>query len=394
MSMTPFRSAAALLIAAGTFARAQPSHSAAAILESTIKALAPLHTVRYTVQTIPSPQIRGFMKGQTVVTGAVGLPFRYRARFQQEGAGEVTLAVSDGEKVRISAKGELSEYPTRAMEDRASADALPTLFVFDPDLYRKARAGGTAQYAGQDDSGGEHCTVLAVSTLLADEVGSDTRYIWISARTGLPRSVQEYRIFHGTTLLTSRWMISDIEANPETPPDVFRDHPAAADSKASEGKAEPAKPAEKTSPAGMQMPELETRDADYKPVSLAGITKGKVTLLTLWAPWCGPCIGEFSAFQAALDRHPGQFQVVALGVQDSRLNIVNYIGKHPEFKFVFLTDPHLEDRNSAISQFFPGKGIPRNVWIDPRGRIVEYHNGGYEVKEIGEKADRWVDLLK
>jgi hypothetical protein len=119
MSMTPFR-------------------SAAGILESTIKALAPLYTVRYTVQTVPSPQIRGFTKGQTVITGAVGLPFRYRARFQQEGAGEMTLAVSDGEKVRISAKGELSEYPTRAMEDRASADALPTLPVFDPDQYRKA----------------------------------------------------------------------------------------------------------------------------------------------------------------------------------------------------------------------------------------------------------------
>ena len=144
-------------------------------------------------------------------------------------------------------------------------------------------------------------------------------------------------------------MISDIEANPETPPDVFRYHPVAADSKASEGKAEPAKP------------------SDYKPVSLAGITKGKATLLTLWAPWCGPCIGEFAAFQAALDRHPGQFQIVALGVQDSRLNIVNYI---------------------------PGEGIPRNVWIDPQGRIVEYHNGGYEAKEISEKVDRWVDLLR
>ncbi len=79
--MTPFRSSAALLIAAGTFAGAQPSHTATAILESTIKTLAPLHTVRYTVRTVPSPQIRGFTKGQTVITGAVG-----------------------GEKVRISAK--------------------------------------------------------------------------------------------------------------------------------------------------------------------------------------------------------------------------------------------------------------------------------------------------
>ncbi len=394
MSMTPFHSAAALLIAAGMFLRAQPSHSSAEILESTIKALASLQTVRYTVETVPSPQVHDFTKGQTVVTGAVGLPFRYRARFQQEGEGQVTLAVSDGEKVRISDKGELYEYPTRAMEDRASADALPTLFVFDSDVYRKALAGGTAQYAGQDDAGGERCTVLAVTTLLADGVGSDTRYIWISASTGLPRSVQEYRIFHGMTLVTNRWMISGVEGNPETLPETFRYHPVAADSKGSEGKVAPAKPAGTESPAGLQIPELEARDLDYKSVSLAGIAKGKMTLLTLWAPWCGPCIGEFPAFQAALDRHPGQLQIVALGVQDSRLNIMNYVARHPEYKFVFLTDPHLEDRNSAISRFFPGEGIPRNVWIDAQGKIVEYHNGGYEAKEISETVDRWVGQKK
>jgi len=394
MHITPFRSAAVILVGSATYLWPQPAPSPTVILESTIKALASLHSVRYTVETVPSPQIRGFLRGRTVITGAVGLPFRYRARFTQEGAGQVTLAVSDGEKVRISDKGELYEYPTRVMEDRASADALPTLTVFDPDLYQKALAGGTARYAGQDDAGGERCTVLALTTLLADGVGSDTRYIWISAGTGLPRSVQEYRIFHGQTLVTSRWMISDIQGNPETSSETFRYRPVAADSTASEVKAEPAKPAVSGSPEGMQIPELEARDMDSKLVSLAAIAKGKMTLLTLWAPWCGPCIGEFPAFQSALDRHPGQLQIVALGVQDSRLNIRNFIARHPEYKFVFLTDPHLEDRDSAISRFFPGEGIPRNVWIDAQGKIVEYHNGGYDAREVTEKVDRWLGQAK
>jgi hypothetical protein len=184
-----------------------PRHSATGILERAIETLSAITSVEYTVRAIPSEPAapdRTESKGQTAVSALTSAPRRYRARFQSEDASAVELAVSDGEQVRISAKGQLREYPTRTMEDTASADALPTLSAFDPDTYRKALANKAALYAGQDDIEGDLCYVVALPSLFANEAGSDTTYYWISAGTGLPRSKQTYRILHGNTFLTHR----------------------------------------------------------------------------------------------------------------------------------------------------------------------------------------------
>ena len=108
-----------------------PRHSATGILERAIETLSAVTSAEYTVRAIPSEpaaQDSAQSKGQTVVTALTSSPRRYR-RFQ----------VTDGEQVRTSAGGQLREYPTRTMEDRASADALPTLPAFDPDTYWNER---------------------------------------------------------------------------------------------------------------------------------------------------------------------------------------------------------------------------------------------------------------
>jgi hypothetical protein len=107
-------------------------------------------------------------------------------------------------------------------------------------------------------------------------------------------------------------------------------------------------------------------------------------------------VEELPAFQAVVDRHPGEIQIVALAIQDSRLNVLNFIKKHPEYKFIFLKDPNLETNNSAISKFFVGQGVPRNAYIDPAGRIVEYRLGAFEEKpdELREKVDKLMNQLK
>lgn len=386
--------------------RTEPAHSVADILQSAIQALAPLKSVEYEVRAVPAnpAQAGAVLTGRAVVLAAIGSPIRYRARFQAEDPPRVELAVSDGEKVRISVGGQLSEYPTRTVEDSASSDALPTIPAFDPDTYRKALASQTALYAGQDDIEGELCYVVAVPSLFPEENGSDTAYYWISARTGLPRSRQTYQILRGKTSLTYRWIISNIRVNPAIAPDTFTYHPTAADSMAPAAAAKPLEPntANATAPApeaslaGKQVPELEARDIDYQPVSLARVTKGKATILTLWATWCGPCVAELPIFQKLVERHSGELQVVALAVQDARLNVLSFVKKHPEYKFIFLTDPNLEDSNSAILRFFVGEGVPRNALIDPEGVIVEYKVDSFENKadELTEKVDRWITRLK
>jgi thiol-disulfide isomerase/thioredoxin len=385
-------------------------HSADEILQSAIQALSGVKTVEYEVRALPAgpgsdapPQqaksgLAGdadtVLTGRTTVIGTVGNPIRYRARFQAENTPAVELAVSDGEKVRISSGGQLREYPTRVMEDNASMHALPTLPLFDPETYRKALAGKNALYAGQDDIEGDLCNVIAVSARFNDDVGSDTNYYWISTRTGLPKSRQTYRILHGKTLLTYRWIVSNLRINPETPPETFLYHPVIGDSTIASAPAQvsltEAKP--DASLAGRSVPDLEVRDVDYKPLSLARLVKGKATILTLWATWCGPCVAELPTFQKLAERYPDKLQVIALTVDDSRLAALNFIKKHPDYKFIFLTDPHLQEPSSRISQFFAGEGVPRNAFVDPQGRIVDYQVGPYVGKEdeVIRKVDRWI----
>lgn len=386
--------------AASLYAQTAPFHSADEVLQSAIQALSGVKSVEYEVRALPSGLAQDSLAvttSRTTVIGTVGDPIRYRARFQADNPPAVELAVSDGEKVRISSGGELKEYATRTMEDSASADALPTLPLFDAETFRKAVAGKNALYAGQDDIEGDLCYVLSVSRRGAEDVGSDNIYIWISARTGLPRSRQTYRIFHGKTFLTVRWIVSNIRINPTIPPETFLYHPLASDSTIASAPAKVSLPEAKpdASLAGRIVPDLEVRDADYKPLSLARLVKGKPTIVTLWATWCGPCVEELPIFQKLVDRYPDKLQVIAITVDDSRLAALNFIQKHHEYKFTFVTDPHLEEPTSKISQFFVGEGVPRNVFVDPQGRIADYELGSYAGKEdeLKRKVDRWIKEL-
>ena len=380
------------------YSKEAPLHSAAEVLQLAIHALDGVKSMQYEVRMLAGPGYPSTdpaYTGRTTVIGTVGSPIRYRAETRSDRPPAVVLAVSNGDVVRFSEGGQVRQEATRTMEDSASAAALPTLQLFDASRYRQALEARNAIYAGQDDVEGDLCYVVAVSALMKDEVGSDTFYYWISAKTGLPRSRQSFRILNGRTLLTGRWIVSEIRLNPEIPNDLFRYRPTAADST-------PASPAatqvsladavSSTALAGRPIPDLEARDPDYRPVSLAQAVAGKRTIVTLWATWCGPCVAEFPVFQKLLNRFPGRLQVIALTVNDSRLAALNFIRKHPEYGFTYLTDPHLEDRHSPIAEFFVGEGVPRNVFVGPDGKITDYVLGSYanREEELTGKIEDWL----
>lgn len=381
------------------YEEAAPRHNAAEVLRLAIRALEGVQAIRYEVRLLPPTQSLAAdanfkkMSGTSMVTGTPGFPIRYRARFQSADDRDVELAVSDGEKVRFSVAGKLEEYRTRTIEDRASVGALPTLQLFDVARYRALLESGRALYAGQDDVEGDLCYVLVSPALFKEEVGSDTFYYWISAKTGLPRSRQTYRILHGKVMLTHRWVLSNIELNPELAEDWWKYRPTVRDS--TPGLAEQAAEdwsREYAALRGKALPGgLEVRDLDYRPHRLAELVKGKPALITLWAPWCGPCVEEMPLFQKALEKYKDRLQVIALGVEDSRLAFQNYAAKHPELGFLWVTDPKLGESGTAVGRFFSGLGIPRNAYVDGEGRVTDYDAGGYGGSEK-RKAEFWSKL--
>jgi thiol-disulfide isomerase/thioredoxin/outer membrane lipoprotein-sorting protein len=375
-----------------------PLHTAAEVLESAIHALENVKSMRYEVRILPASGTTSsaiLPAGRTTVIGTVGSPIQYRAQFRADDPPTAVLAVSNGDVVRVSDGGELREFPTRTMEDNASSAALPTLQLFDAERYRKALASKNAVYAGQDDIEGDLCYVVAVSTLLKEEIGSDNFYYWISARTGLPRSRQTFRILHGKTMTTYRWIVSDIVLNPEIPADTFRYRPTEADSSPAPAPSRISLPdaLSTTALVGLPLPDdLEGRDRDYKSVSLATAVRGKATIITLWATWCGPCVAEMPVLQKLTDRYPGKLQVIALTVDDSRLATLDFIKKHPEYRFTYLTDPNLQETHSKVARFFLGEGVPRNAFVGGDGKIADYVLGSYagREEELLNKVEKWL----
>jgi thiol-disulfide isomerase/thioredoxin len=146
--------------------------------------------------------------------------------------------------------------------------------------------------------------------------------------------------------LQPRFTISNVNFNPDIPSGTFDYKPQVSDSTAPTSQ-QPVTPRPvNASVVGSSLPDLEARDLDYRPVKLNSL-KGQPLLITFWAPWCAPCRDEFKALQTL--RGP---RIVAIAVQDSRPNVLDFVKNNPQFEFTILTDPEMPAEESRLSSFF------------------------------------------
>jgi hypothetical protein len=87
----------------------------------------------------------------------------------------------------------------------------------------------------------------------------------------------------------------------------------------------------------------------------------------------------------ALAKLRGSLHVVAIAVQDSRLNVLSWIKDHPEFDFTFVTDPELPDTASRLVAYFGASGIPLNVLVGADGVIIEKWSGFGSAAELEKR---------
>lgn len=101
-------------------------------------------------------------------------------------------------------------------------------------------------------------------------------------------------------------------------------------------------------------------------VSLAARYRGGVTLVNIWATWCGPCKEEIPALDSLYR---------ALGPQGFRIAAVSIDTRAPEevrewIKPFGVGFDVLQDQSGAIQQTFRTTGVPESFLIDKRGRIM------------------------
>ncbi|HUE79913.1 MAG TPA: TlpA disulfide reductase family protein [Sphingomicrobium sp.] len=115
---------------------------------------------------------------------------------------------------------------------------------------------------------------------------------------------------------------------------------------------------------GNPIPDIELRDADDAPASLADL-KGKPLLVNLWATWCGPCVKELPTLEE-LGQRPGAPRVIALS-QDMapRASVDAFLEQQQLTEIEAWHDPAMAWSGAIGAQI-----LPTTVLYDSSGREV------------------------
>ncbi len=116
--------------------------------------------------------------------------------------------------------------------------------------------------------------------------------------------------------------------------------------------------------------ELATGDS----VSLRERYAGQVTLVNIWATWCGPCREEMPAMEKAYQElAPRGFKVAAVSIDESDPASVIAFGAEMGVTFDLL-----QDQSGLIQRTYQTTGVPESFLLDRDGVIVKRIIGAHD----------------
>jgi thiol-disulfide isomerase/thioredoxin len=111
--------------------------------------------------------------------------------------------------------------------------------------------------------------------------------------------------------------------------------------------------------------------------------KGKVTVVDLFATWCGPCISEIPRYNQLYSAYQGRPEVAIVGiaVESPRRGLESKIQQ------LGIKYPVLIGNNDALSAFGDVEAFPTTVVIDKEGKIYKTYRGATPNKQNNIKQD-------
>ncbi len=134
-------------------------------------------------------------------------------------------------------------------------------------------------------------------------------------------------------------------------------------------------------------PDFSLLDTSGKEVSL-GDLHGKVVVLTFWATWCGPCVGELKQLDIQYKkryRDSPDIVVMAISIDSDKTRVVPFVEKHG------LSFPVLHADGTAEAEYIVGHGIPQLFVIDRAGYIRFQTEGFFPERPFAEELDWMVE---
>ena len=131
----------------------------------------------------------------------------------------------------------------------------------------------------------------------------------------------------------------------------------------------------------LELPDLQGhvhRLADYR---------GRRVLLNFWASWCGPCLDELPALDAAQAKF-GENGPIVLGIaMDEPARVRAFLGQHPVRYPILLG--RMEPPSTSLLWGDSAELLPYSVLIGTDGRVIATHRGPLDATTL----DRWLSPL-
>lgn len=132
---------------------------------------------------------------------------------------------------------------------------------------------------------------------------------------------------------------------------------------------------------GAVAPDFTQNDVDGQPVRLSDF-RGKYVLLDFWASWCGPCRAENPVVVKAYEKYKSRnFTVLGVsldnpGKKDAWLQAIKKDG----LAWTQVSD--LKGWQNEVAKLYQVKSVPRNLLIDPDGKIIAKNLRGKALDEF------------
>jgi peroxiredoxin len=109
-------------------------------------------------------------------------------------------------------------------------------------------------------------------------------------------------------------------------------------------------------------------------VSIRERAKGKVSIVNIWATWCGPCKEEMPSMQRTYAELKDQgFQILAISIDEADGKDVKAFTTE-----LGLTFDILHDKSGRIQQLYQTTGVPESFLLDRDGKIVKRVIGAHD----------------
>jgi peroxiredoxin len=138
------------------------------------------------------------------------------------------------------------------------------------------------------------------------------------------------------------------------------------------------------------VPDIDVKDMEGNSVSFkSAIDTNKLTIVSFWATWCGPCIKELEAINEVYEEWQTAFNVdlIAVSIDDSR----NSKKVKPKVLGLGWDYTVLLDENSDLARAMNVVNPPMLFVINQRGEVV-YTHAGYSPGSEDELEEKLEEL--